>query len=102
MSKRLSRNQSGYSERELTIYRCIILCLYSLVILAIIVIDPLLAILFKNPYCGLYSLVPTSLFLPMRMFIDRVFPRLSPEEQAKRRTTSIRKIPPPSNTQPSP
>ena len=102
MSKGLSRNQSGYGERELTIYRCIILCLYSLVILAIIVVGPLLAILFKNPYCGLYSLVPTSLFLPMRMFIDRIFPRLSTSELTPLIPNNIRRLQPKGKVQPNP
>jgi hypothetical protein len=102
MSKRLVRNHSGYSERELTIYRSIILILYSLIILASIIIGPLLAILFKNPYCGLYSLVPASLFIPMRMFIDRFFPRLSTTRATPYIPNNVLRLPIKGKAQPDP
>jgi hypothetical protein len=102
MSKRLSGDHSGYTERELTFIRWFILMLYALVLLSVIIISALIAIATKNPLCGVYGILPTALLIPMHKIIDRVFPRLSPEEQAKRRTSSIRKIPPPSNTQPIP
>jgi len=102
MSKRLSGNHSGYTDRELTFIRLFILILYALVLLSVIVIGAWIAITTKNPLCGVYSLLPTALLIPMHKIIDRVFPRLSPEEQHKRRIISMKKIPPPSNPQPSP
>ena len=99
MSKRLSRNQSGYSEREIIIYRCVTLCFYGLDILAIIVIG-LNAILLKNPDYGLYSLVPVSLLWPIRMLIDRFFPHFTPTDLTPpipsniRRFITKRKMPP--------
>src|SRR5437588_2471151 len=89
MSKRLSRNHSGYTERELRFIRWFILILYALVLLSIIVIGALIAIITKNPLCGVYGLLPAALLIPMHKIIDRVFPRLSPEEQAKSPTNSI-------------
>jgi hypothetical protein len=102
MSKELSRNQSGYSERELIIYRCITLFLYSLIILAILVIGPLLAIHFQNPYYALYSLAPASLFIPMRMFIDRFFPRFTTTESTPHVPTNVLRLPIKGKVQPDP
>lgn len=102
MSKGLSRNHSGYSECEIIIYRCVILCLYSLIILAILVIGPLLAIHFQNPYYGLYSLAPASLFIPMRMFIDRFFPRFTTTESTPHVPNKILRLPVKGNAQPDP